>query len=210
MDLRNRTASEDGRYKFTGKERDASTGLDYFGARYYDSWRGGWDQVDPLSDDHPDESPYVYCSGNPINIVDDDGMEGHWETGPDGNPIWVLDPVVATADGGNSNKAALAVGAAASFDLEPISKTILTAVFFTYKTYEFVDKYASLLNIKGLKSTTNPNTNNLPAITINMSEEQNKEQGDSKAKSKVWQSLKPFRGPIKTNGKSGKRKRYYK
>ena len=24
-------------YKFTGKERDAETGLDYFGARYYDS-----------------------------------------------------------------------------------------------------------------------------------------------------------------------------
>ncbi|PID63212.1 MAG: hypothetical protein CR986_00230 [Ignavibacteriae bacterium] len=25
------------RFKFNGKERDAETGLDYFGARYYDS-----------------------------------------------------------------------------------------------------------------------------------------------------------------------------
>jgi RHS repeat-associated protein len=98
MTGRSLTASEDGRYKFTGKERDASDGLDYFGARYYDQWRGGWDQVDPLSDNHPGESPYVYCSGNPVCIVDDDGMEGHWETGPDGNPIWVLDPVVVSGN----------------------------------------------------------------------------------------------------------------
>ncbi len=27
---------------FTGKERDVETTLDYFGARYYDSWRGQW------------------------------------------------------------------------------------------------------------------------------------------------------------------------
>ena len=27
-------------YKFTGKERDSETGLDYFGARYYGNWLG--------------------------------------------------------------------------------------------------------------------------------------------------------------------------
>ena len=38
----------DSRYEFTGKERDyQTTGLDYFGARNYDSWRGQWAQVDP-------------------------------------------------------------------------------------------------------------------------------------------------------------------
>jgi RHS repeat-associated protein len=29
-------------YKFTGKERDSETGLDYFGARYYGSNMGRW------------------------------------------------------------------------------------------------------------------------------------------------------------------------
>ena len=63
------------RYKFTGKERDNETNLDYFGARYYESSSGRWLSADPLADDHPEESPYVYCSDNPVNIVDDDGMD---------------------------------------------------------------------------------------------------------------------------------------
>ena len=33
--------------KFTGKERDAETGLDYFGARYYGSKIGRFTTVDP-------------------------------------------------------------------------------------------------------------------------------------------------------------------
>jgi len=33
-------ASYDERYKFTGEERDAETGYDYFGARYYLSLLG--------------------------------------------------------------------------------------------------------------------------------------------------------------------------
>src|SRR5579862_6390272 len=34
------TNSDPNHYKFTGKERDTETGLDYFGARYYASWTG--------------------------------------------------------------------------------------------------------------------------------------------------------------------------
>jgi RHS repeat-associated protein len=35
------------RMKFTGKERDTETGLDYFGARYYSSTQGRFTSVDP-------------------------------------------------------------------------------------------------------------------------------------------------------------------
>src|SRR5215467_11220115 len=35
-------------YKFTGKERDSETGLDYFGARYYGNWLGRFTNADPL------------------------------------------------------------------------------------------------------------------------------------------------------------------
>jgi hypothetical protein len=31
--------------------------------------------VDPLAEKHYDISPYVYCAGNPINLIDPDGME---------------------------------------------------------------------------------------------------------------------------------------
>ena len=73
MTGRSYTSSADQRYKFIGKERDASTGLDYFGARYYDSFRGQWLEVDPLYSKYPGTSPYDYVLSNPIRLVDPDG-----------------------------------------------------------------------------------------------------------------------------------------
>jgi len=37
------------RYQYTGKERDAETSDDYFGARYYDPEVGRWNSVDPMA-----------------------------------------------------------------------------------------------------------------------------------------------------------------
>jgi RHS repeat-associated protein len=37
---------------FTGKERDAESGLDYFGARHYMAALGRWSSVDPLAEKH--------------------------------------------------------------------------------------------------------------------------------------------------------------
>ena len=34
-----------------------------------------WLSVDPLADKYIDNSPYVYCSGNPIMLVDPSGMD---------------------------------------------------------------------------------------------------------------------------------------
>jgi RHS repeat-associated protein len=73
MSGRSSTSSADGRYKFTGKERDASDGLDYFGARYYDCWNGRWNQVDPAQNKYPGLSPYNYVLGNPLKMFDPDG-----------------------------------------------------------------------------------------------------------------------------------------
>jgi RHS repeat-associated protein len=70
MTGRSSTSSADGRYKFVSNERDASTGLDYFGKRYYDPWRGGWDQVDPWIDKYPGYSPYNYTLNNPLRLID--------------------------------------------------------------------------------------------------------------------------------------------
>ena len=68
-----RTIDYDERYKFTGKERDAESGYDYFGARYYASPFSFWLSVDPLADKYPAISPYAYCTWNPIKFIDPDG-----------------------------------------------------------------------------------------------------------------------------------------
>ena len=65
-------------YKFNGKELDAETGLYYYGARYYTPEIGIWLSVDPMSDKYPHQSPFMYCSGNPVMMVDPDGMEDGW------------------------------------------------------------------------------------------------------------------------------------
>ena len=69
------TIGYDERFKFTGKERDWETGYDYFGARFYDHRKGFWNSVDPLADKYPNVTPYLYCNGNPIMLVDPDGRE---------------------------------------------------------------------------------------------------------------------------------------
>jgi RHS repeat-associated protein len=65
--------------RFTGKERDAETGLDYFGARYYASRTGRMTSVDPLMDveaalvDPQQWNRYAYARNNPLVFVDPTG-----------------------------------------------------------------------------------------------------------------------------------------
>lgn len=66
-------SSYDERYKFTGKERDAESGYDNFGARYYYPPLGIWTRPDPLLDKYIFYTPYMYCEGNPIVLRDPDG-----------------------------------------------------------------------------------------------------------------------------------------
>ena len=72
-----RTTKYNERYKFTGKERDWESGYDFFGARFYSSLYGFWTRVDPLADKYANETPYIYCGGNPIMMIDPDGREKH-------------------------------------------------------------------------------------------------------------------------------------
>lgn len=66
--------------KFTGKERDGESGLDYFGARYYAASLGRFTGSDaPFTDQNP-ASPqswnlYAYVRNNPLASVDDDGRQ---------------------------------------------------------------------------------------------------------------------------------------
>ncbi len=63
-------------HQFTGKERDAESGLDYFGARYLASTHGRWMSVDPEMGDpqNPQRlNRYAYVLNDPIKYVDADG-----------------------------------------------------------------------------------------------------------------------------------------
>ena len=65
-------------YKFTGKERDTETELDYFGARYYGSTVGQFLSPDiPLLDQHLGNPQswnlYSYGRNNPLGILDPTG-----------------------------------------------------------------------------------------------------------------------------------------
>lgn len=62
-------------YKFSGKELDDETQYSYFGARYYDSDLSVWLSVDPLAGKFNSTSPYMYCIGNPVRLIDPNGMD---------------------------------------------------------------------------------------------------------------------------------------
>jgi RHS repeat-associated protein len=68
------------RSRFTGKERDAESGLDYFKYRMYSSNMGRWMSPDPSGLTHADlGNPqslnlYNYVGNNPLSRTDLDGL----------------------------------------------------------------------------------------------------------------------------------------
>jgi RHS repeat-associated protein len=73
--------SDSNHYKFTGKERDSESGLDYFGARYLSSAMGRWTSPDPKGIElrhllNPQKlNKYSYVLNNPVGAFDPDGRE---------------------------------------------------------------------------------------------------------------------------------------
>jgi RHS repeat-associated protein len=82
------TPAGDNTMKFTGKERDTESGLDYFGARYYASsmgrfmipdWADKPEAVPYSSLDNPQSlNLYNYMRNNPLGGVDKDGHLPDW------------------------------------------------------------------------------------------------------------------------------------
>lgn len=81
--------------KFTGYERDAATGLDYAGARMYNSTRGRFMKADPIglkaADMKKPESLnlYSYVRNDPVNFVDPSGSKlEFWICENRGSFVW--------------------------------------------------------------------------------------------------------------------------
>src|SRR5689334_3228043 len=95
-------------YKFTGKERDTETGLDYFGARYYAAFLGRF--VTPDWAAKPTAIPYAkfgdpqtlnlysYVENSPVDRADADGHEAGlcYGCGEGGTTLSPVDPQYPT------------------------------------------------------------------------------------------------------------------
>jgi RHS repeat-associated protein len=74
------SSSIDPHYRFTGKERDGETGLDYFGARFFGNVLGRFLSPDDTLNDQHEEDPkswnlYSYVRNNPLSNTDPSGQE---------------------------------------------------------------------------------------------------------------------------------------
>ena len=86
------STSSPNRWHFSGKESQsflyANIPLLDFGARMYNPTIARWTTSDPMSEKYYGISPYVYCLGNPISIIDPNGMD-IWTMDEKGNVVWV-------------------------------------------------------------------------------------------------------------------------
>jgi RHS repeat-associated protein len=122
-------------YKFTGKERDTETGLDYFGARYYSNGLGRFSTPDwsstpvpvPYADitDPQSLNQYSYVRNIPTSDVDSDGHDGCCKTLPEPTEAdWKL--IDQAGRGGiEISLSAMAAGAALVFGPVMIKPDIL-------------------------------------------------------------------------------------
>jgi len=72
------TLSDNVRQKFTQKDRDNETGLDYFIARYYSSTQGRFTSSDPIgghTEDPQTLDRYTYVTNNPLRFTDPTGLD---------------------------------------------------------------------------------------------------------------------------------------
>ena len=61
-------------YKYNGVELEASTGLYEMDFRQYNPEIGRFTSIDPLAEEYPEWSPYVFATNNPVRFVDPTGL----------------------------------------------------------------------------------------------------------------------------------------
>jgi RHS repeat-associated protein len=133
--IRTNSGTAHGNYRFTGAERDATTGLYHMGARFYDPVVGRWLSEDPVQDKHFEPATlnfYAYVNANPLFYIDPDGKApqdiiddpfngGNPGGGPGGNAMQLV-----AQWAGSVILAAKAIGArAARTALQPVTNAAI-------------------------------------------------------------------------------------
>ena len=165
-------------HHFTGKERDAESGLDYFGARYYASNMGRW--MSPDWADKPEAVPYSsldnpqslnlygYVLNNPLSQADPDG-----HCCCDKAKAWVAEhPRTAQAVGGVA-KVAVGVGLVATIAGGNVPGSVVGVGLVVSGTLSAVGSVVSgVTDVAGAATNTNveaaqkglDGVSNLPAL----------------------------------------------
>ena len=80
-------------FSFSSKEFVSQGNVNWydFGARWYDSYKIRWTTQDPLAEKYYGISPYVYCAGNPVNLVDPEGEEVVTIFDKETNKVYIVD-----------------------------------------------------------------------------------------------------------------------
>jgi RHS repeat-associated protein len=76
------------RYRFTGKERDEESGLNYHGARYYAGWIARWVGADPIGL-QGGRNPYLNAVANPLSYSDPSGTQAESQSKFADDRLWV-------------------------------------------------------------------------------------------------------------------------
>ncbi len=95
------------RFRFTGKEKDEESGLNYHGARYYAPWLGRWTSCDPAGI-VDGLCLYRYAQCNPLLLVDQSGTQSSDNIGDAGVPAGappqtITEPAASIDDSSVSN-----------------------------------------------------------------------------------------------------------
>ena len=125
--------------KFTGKERDAETGLDYFGARYFSGAQGrfispDWSPVPmpvPYADlaDPQTLNLYTYVRNNPLSSADPDGHADTCKSNP--KPCASIRDAVANGQSIDEGKAAYQEAQKGNQEGESAGQKVKTAAWHT-------------------------------------------------------------------------------
>ena len=149
------TGTESVRERFTGKELDkegavydgsgvqiaAGMELQYFGARYYDAENGVWTSGDPADQFW---NSYSYCGGNPINMIDEFGLQGE--------PPLLPGEYEMTVYGRSSSGSS---GASAAF----VGINMFFALYNLYQTIQQVERMQNLIEQVDASSSRSIPTN---------------------------------------------------
>src|SRR5262249_40888570 len=92
-DVTDTVSSYGDRYKYTAREWDGNTGLQYNRARYYDSRIGRWINQDPMGFGAGDDNLYRYVGNDPLNSTDPTALSGVRPGGPGNKPTGLPKPI---------------------------------------------------------------------------------------------------------------------
>jgi len=159
-------------YLFNAKELDEETGLYYYGARYLDPTNVTWMSVDPLFEKYVGMTPYGYCAGNPVRLVDPDGRDAKITINEEQGTITVTSNIIIYGSLANEEMANVykksimnSWGKMNTYEYEGRTYNVMWNIDVRVKGENEKENYNGVNNyIKVVNSTANPsstiNTNN--------------------------------------------------